>query len=51
LRWLAPLPPPKQVFLTHGEKAVSLAFAEELRRTRSWNTVVPKMGESFELTG
>jgi metallo-beta-lactamase family protein len=51
LRWLAPLPPPKQVFLTHGEKPVSLAFADELRRTRSWNTVVPKMGESFELTG
>jgi metallo-beta-lactamase family protein len=49
LRWLAPLAPPKQVFLTHGEKPSALALAEELRRTRSWNTVVPRMGQSFEL--
>ena len=49
LRWLAPLAAPRQVFLTHGEKPSALALAEELRRTRGWNTVVPRMGESFEL--
>ena len=50
LRWLAPLPAPRQVFITHGEKPSAVSLADELRRTRSWNTVVPKMGESFELT-
>jgi metallo-beta-lactamase family protein len=49
LRWLSPLEAPRQVFITHGEKPSSVALADELRRTRSWNTVVPKMGETFEL--
>ncbi len=49
LRWLAPLAAPRKVFLTHGEKPSALALAEELQRTRTWNTVVPRMGESFEL--
>ena len=31
LRWLEPLPAPRQVFLTHGELASATAFAEELR--------------------
>jgi metallo-beta-lactamase family protein len=50
LRWLAPLAAPRQVFLTHGEKPSALALAEELRRTRNWNTTVPRMGERFELS-
>jgi metallo-beta-lactamase family protein len=49
-RWLEPLPAPRQVFLTHGELASATAFAEELRRERGWNTLVPKMGQSVELT-
>ena len=49
LRWLSPLAAPKKTFLTHGEKASALALADELRTTRSWNTCVPKLGESFEL--
>lgn len=49
LRWLAPLAPPRQAFITHGEKLSATAFADELRRAHGWNTTVPKMGESFEL--
>lgn len=51
LRWLAPLPPPKQTFLTHGELPSAIALAEELRATRGWNTTVPKLGEAIELEG
>jgi metallo-beta-lactamase family protein len=51
LRWLAPLAAPRRVFLTHGEKSSSLALADELKRTRGWNTVVPRMGEAFQLDG
>jgi metallo-beta-lactamase family protein len=50
LRWLKPLAAPKQVFITHGELASATHFAEELRATRGWNTVVPKQGQTFELT-
>ncbi len=49
LRWLEPLPAPKQVFLTHGEKPSAMALAAELHGTRGWNTVVPKMGQRVEL--
>jgi metallo-beta-lactamase family protein len=49
LRWLAPLAPPRQVFLTHGELRSSQALAETLRHQRGWNVAVPKMGEAFEL--
>ena len=48
-RWLEPLAPPRQVFLTHGELASAQALADELRRERGWNALVPKMGQSFEL--
>ncbi|MDZ4780196.1 MAG: MBL fold metallo-hydrolase [Planctomycetia bacterium] len=49
LRWLADLPAPRQVFLTHGEKASSESFAAALRTTRQWDVVVPRMGQAFEL--
>jgi metallo-beta-lactamase family protein len=49
-RWLEPLPPPTQVFLTHGEKQSAHAFADELRRERGWNTLVPQMGQTVELS-
>ncbi len=48
-RWLDPLNPPRQVFLTHGELQSATSLANELRRDRSWNTLVPKMGQSVEL--
>jgi metallo-beta-lactamase family protein len=49
LRWLAPLPAPQRVFITHGEKESALALAEELRRTRGWATQVPRLGERVDL--
>jgi metallo-beta-lactamase family protein len=48
-RWLEPLKSPRQVFLTHGELPSATSLADELRRDRSWNTLVPKMGQSVEL--
>src|SRR6185437_16667098 len=49
LRWLEPLKAPRRTFLTHGEKEAATALAGELHVTRGWNTVVPRLGESFEL--
>lgn len=48
-RWLQPLAAPKITFLTHGEKQSALSFAAKLTGERGWHTVVPKMGEAFEL--
>jgi metallo-beta-lactamase family protein len=50
LRWLEPLPAPRRVFLTHGEKPGALVFAEELAARRGWNVHIPRLGESVELT-
>jgi metallo-beta-lactamase family protein len=49
LRWLAPLAAPQAVFVTHGEKASALAFAEELRARRGWNARAPYLGETVQL--
>lgn len=49
LRWLAPLPAPRRTFLTHGELDGANALAAELRSTRGWDVVVPKLGAVVEL--
>jgi metallo-beta-lactamase family protein len=49
LRWLKPLPPPKQVFLVHGEPTSAEALGQTLRTERGWNVTIPAMGESHEL--
>lgn len=49
LRWLGPLPSPKQVFLTHGEKNAATAFSQLLTEKRGWSCVLPRMGQSFDL--
>ncbi|MEX2185558.1 MAG: MBL fold metallo-hydrolase [Pirellulales bacterium] len=49
LKWLAPLPAPRQVFLTHGEKSSAAALAETLRSERKWNVTIPRLGQSFDL--
>ena len=49
LRWLAPLPAPRQTFLTHGELAGANSLAAELKSSRAWNVVVPKLGQTVEL--
>jgi len=49
LRWLADLPKPRRVFLTHGEPHGTAALAETLRHDKGWDVIAPKLGESFEL--
>jgi metallo-beta-lactamase family protein len=49
LRWLKPLPDPRQVFLTHGEKESAESFAETLRQNRGWEVQVPRLGQVVEL--
>ncbi len=49
-RWLDAFErPPRRLFLTHGEKEIPLALADELRRDRGWTVSVPEYLEAFEL--
>ncbi len=48
LRWLEPLPQPKQVFLVHGEQRASKALASALCEERGWQVTLPALGESYE---
>jgi len=41
--------PPGRVFVAHGEEAVSLGFAQELRNRFRWNVEVPEPGHPFEI--
>lgn len=50
IRWLAPLPAPRQVFLTHGELAGTRSLADELHANRGWNTCVPKLHQTVQLS-
>lgn len=49
LQWLSALAPPKQTFLTHGELHSANFLAEQLRRTRGWNVMVPRHGQTVPL--
>lgn len=49
LRWLSPLSPPRQTFLTHGEPDSAAALAETLRTERNWDVVVPQLGQTVVL--
>lgn len=49
LRWLKPISQPRRVFMTHGELPSANALADELRSTRNWNVVVPKLHQTVEL--
>ena len=50
-RWLADLPAPKTTFLVHGEPVAARGMAEFLTTTRGWQTVVPRLGQTYELPG
>ena len=51
LRWLGHFEkPPRQVFLTHGERDASLALAEQIRPEAGWTATVPEYRQSVELT-
>ncbi len=50
LHWLEPVEyQPRKVFITHGEKEQSEAMAQHLKEERKWETVQPKLDESFTL--
>jgi metallo-beta-lactamase family protein len=49
-RWLADLPAPKRTFLVHGEPPAAHGMAEFLKATLGFESLVPTIGESFELT-
>jgi metallo-beta-lactamase family protein len=50
LRWLAAVePPPRTVFLTHGEEEAATALAARIGRERGFRTHVPELGETVEL--
>jgi hypothetical protein len=38
-------------FLVHGEPPAARGMAEFLGTTRGWKTMIPSIGQSFELTG
>jgi metallo-beta-lactamase family protein len=49
LRWLEPLPKPKQVFLVHGEPDSAESLGQSLRTNRGWNVTIPSLGEMHDL--
>ncbi len=50
IRWLKPISGVKRAFITHGELATANHFAAELRATRGWDCLVPKLHQQVELT-
>lgn len=50
-RWLAGMPEPKLTFLVHGEPTAARGMADFLGKTRGWKTVIPSIGQSFDLPG
>jgi len=50
LRWLGEVaPPPKRVFLTHGEPEAAEALAAKITNERGFSTYVPSLGETLEI--
>ncbi len=47
--WLSHVKGMKKVFLVHGENNESLALSGEISRTLKVETVIPQIGESYEL--
>jgi metallo-beta-lactamase family protein len=40
---------PQTIFIVHGEETASLALAGHIKNTFGWKTVIPKLGERYEL--
>ena len=50
VRWLTGLPAPKRTFLVHGEPPAARGMAECLGTTLGFETTIPTIGETFELS-
>jgi metallo-beta-lactamase family protein len=52
LRWLGGFKSaPKKTFVVHGEPASSASLRDQIEREFGWLSIVPSMGERFELPG
>jgi len=40
---------PEKTFIVHGEESASQALADRIKEKFGWNTVLPKLGEKYEL--
>ena len=50
LHWLGEFKtPPRRTFIVHGEPPAQHALQERIKETLGWETVIPKMHESFDL--
>jgi metallo-beta-lactamase family protein len=50
LKWLSCFKaPPRQLFVTHGEEDVSIAFAKTVHETMGWNVTVPEYKQVVEV--
>ncbi len=49
MQWVSGLPKPKLVFLTHGEPESASVLSGLMRQRLGFRTIIPRMGESFEL--
>ena len=49
-RWLSSMPAPRRVFLVHGEPPAARGMAEHLKTTLGWESTIPAIGDSFDLT-
>jgi len=50
LRWLSEVsPPPRRIFLTHGEEDAAEALGAKITKERGFDTYVPSLGETLEL--
>jgi metallo-beta-lactamase family protein len=51
VRWLSEVtPPPRRIFLTHGEPDAAEALAARITKERGFPTHVPDLGETVELS-
>jgi metallo-beta-lactamase family protein len=49
-RWLSTMPAPRRVFRVHGEPPAAEGMAQHLRATLGWESTIPAIGDSFDLT-
>ena len=50
LQWLSHFDkPPRRLIVTHGEEKSALALADEVRRTKAWDVVVPQYMDEIAL--
>ena len=49
-RWLGSMAAPRRTFLVHGEPPAARGMAEHLKTTLGWESTIPAIGDSFDLT-